>query len=267
MGIKIRPDARGYVIVLADGSEFPLRRPDGKKPTTEQIANLSAGAPETDEERERRKKALFQLRAEACALLKLPLPDLDDGRPARARDYRTDMTIRTCQGCFRDIKATDGTMADHGYTINRANMYSTGQRMGSCTGVGHVPYEAGFDQIADMLLAELNGSRESEARLDDLRTGRVHTMEVRDWNSSTGAYTIRTIHRADGYVFNEAIRSSIYQIESSQRARWSSKFWSIPWLRMAIRDWSIMVCRTAAGECRRRKGENKRCRSSCHWWE
>ena len=59
--------------------------------------------------------------SKASELMGLPDPALTFGHPPRARDYRTDLTIRTCPCCFRDIKASEHTgfrMADHGFQIH-----------------------------------------------------------------------------------------------------------------------------------------------------
>ena len=50
----------------------------------------------------------------ACELLGVEDPNTRSGLPTRARDYRTDLTIRTCPVCFRDIKASDHTRQDGG---------------------------------------------------------------------------------------------------------------------------------------------------------
>ncbi len=165
--------------------------------------------------------------AEASKALGLPDPNERSGLPPRMRDYRTDLTIRTCPCCFRDIKATDGTMADHGYTL-KGHGYSGRVRKGSCSGVGATPWEVSCEP-AKGLLAVL---RSRSAYLVEALSTTPEKIQVDEGRKGMVTYT-----SADGYRYKQALRSREFSIKSELRSLWDSSYMSIPWVRMALRTW------------------------------
>jgi len=87
-------------------------------------------------------------------------------RASRDRNALADFTIRTCPACFRDIKATDGTIADHGFTIQR------GYRKGSCSGVGQRPFEVSPQGTAREVGALLRMRVQLQEKIKDLQDPR-----------------------------------------------------------------------------------------------
>jgi hypothetical protein len=180
--------------------------------------------------------------ARASELLGLPDPALTVGLPLRARDYRTDLSIRTCPCCFRDIKAsghTHGLMADHGFTIDGRDWSGWGgERQGGCPGVGLVPWERSPDGCEMML----RGTEKHAARLERdvarLDSGAVTSLTVD---------TPRHVQRAGGpkkqtftpsdlgwaSAFNNARRGLVNEL----KGHWDGGYATIPWFRMALRTW------------------------------
>lgn len=167
---------------------------------------------------------------------------IEDGRPARARDYRTDLTIRTCPCCFRDIKAsghTSGKMADHGYEIRGRDYgswgYGGGYRSGGCAGVGELPWEKSPEPVKGVI-SELSGrSKFLEGYLSDLKGGKVLTLIVKEgWGENQRVVTLTPDH---GYKWTSALNGRIQEVESELRSLWNGFYGSIPWYRMALRTW------------------------------
>jgi len=185
-------------------------------------------------------KAIVELASKA---LGLEDPDERAGLPTRSRDYRTDLTIRTCPVCFRDIKAsghTHGLMADHGYTINGRD-YSGygGERMGSCTGTGRLPWEKSCDPAKEFTTGLLDLSKRVEDSLEALTTGKVTKLKVNgDYNWKTRTYAKVEVTPADGRKWEKALASAVFATKRDLTHLWNGDYGSIPWMRMAVRTWT-----------------------------
>lgn len=177
------------------------------------------------------KKVLVGLASE---VLGLEDPDARKGLPPRARDYRTDLTIRTCPVCFRDIKASDhthGMIADHGYTID------PGYRTGSCSGAGRLPWEKSCKPAVEEIPNLLAYSNKVEARLVNLTSGKVTSLTIRgDYDWKTRTYEKVNIGPED-YRWKSALAQAIHSKRGTLRNLWSGYYGSIPWMRMAVRTW------------------------------
>jgi hypothetical protein len=171
----------------------------------------------------------------ASELLGLESPSARSGLPVRARDYRTDLTIRTCPVCFRDIKAsghTNGLIADHGYTID------PGYRTGHCAGSGELPWEKSCDPAVEEIVSLLKYAANIKARLANLKGDKVASLIVRgeyDWK--TRSYGKVTLTSADGRDWKAALKTAIWAAELTHTRLWSGDYGSIPWMRMAVRTW------------------------------
>lgn len=187
-----------------------------------------------DDWREANKAARKVLKGLASKVLGLEDPDERKGHPPRARDYRTDLTIRTCPVCFRDIKASDhthGKIADHGYTID------PGYRTGSCAGTGRLPWEKSCDPAVEEIPHLLAYSERVEARLAALTSGEVTELKVRgsyDWK--TREYEWVAVG-PDDYRWESALRSAVTDAKRTLVNLWNGHYGSIPWMRMAVRTW------------------------------
>jgi hypothetical protein len=221
----------------------PFRRETdrGEALTPEQQAKLDAW-----EAKKARYKATVEYIVEkASELLGLPNPNERAGLPPRARDYRTDLTIRTCPCCFRDIKASEHTskrMADHGYTINGRDWSGYGGfRQGGCRGGGRDPWEKSCEPAKEQVEALIDLSSRVEARLYALENGEVTELTVVDqsktYNWRTEPKPTKTVTPDDGYEWKNALDRAITATRRDLRQLWSGGYGSIPWYRMAIRTW------------------------------
>jgi len=169
----------------------------------------------------------------ASDLLGLPDPALTVGLPARARDYRTDLEIRTCPCCFRDIKAsgyTDGAIADHGFTINGRGWSGWGgYRTGSCKGVGRLPWEQSPEATKEMIPAML---AHSAALARELTEGPPAKLAHPSQSRHPGE-KIDAAHPE----WASAVRSWRYTLTRELADLWTGNYGSIPWYRCTIRTW------------------------------
>lgn len=170
----------------------------------------------------------FQLWLKAAAAKKLGAPTIEEERAEgeRARDYKTDFTIRTCPVCFRDIKATKGVMADHGYTVQWHSF------QGRCPGVRAKPWEvspAATEKYLKQLIEHAESVRKRietvgkdghALHIENFRTKKLETVEPNDTRYPRIAEQMR-----------EKLQSELRQIVSP-------RFGGIPWYRMAIRTWT-----------------------------
>lgn len=165
--------------------------------------------------------------SKASDLLGLPDPALTFGHPPRARDYRTDLTIRTCPCCFRDIKASEHTgfrMADHGFQIYGRDWSGWGgYRTGSCKGVDRLPWEKspdateemipGLVAFSDRLVKQFKAGPPAKLELYGSQIDATHP----EWATAV-RYWKRNLLRALGEL-------------------WNGHYGSIPWYRAAVRTW------------------------------
>jgi hypothetical protein len=223
--------------------EYGSLAPAGEPHWSEEREDPEGFKARTESYRAHKKAARDWLVSKASDLMGLEDPTATpDGLPTRSRDYRTDLTIRTCPVCFRDIKAsshTGGLMADHGYTITGRGWDGWGgMRRGSCTGTGHLPWEKSCDPAKGMLAALLEHSDKGLERLAALRDGKVTSLTVKGrYDYRTNKYTEETLTAADGRKWDEALRNAIAGTKRGLDALWSGYYGSIPWYRMAIRTW------------------------------
>lgn len=194
---------------------------------------------------ERYKAAKDYLVQAASDLLGLPNPNARAGLPTRARDYRTDLTIRTCPCCFRDIKAsehTNGLIADHGFTIEGRGWSGWGgARMGGCSGVGRLPWEKSCEPAQEMITFLLGRSDAMVTHLAALEAGEVTELTVPDrtqpWDRQLRARPTKVVTPADGYEWKDALRQAISGTRNQIRRLWDGSYGTIPWYRMAVRTW------------------------------
>lgn len=205
--------------------------------------NLSLGfnGDRDEDEVARYKAAREWMVAKASELLGVENPNERAGLPTRARGFRTDLTIRTCPCCFRDIKAsehTKGRMAHHGYTIEGRD-YSGfgGWRSGSCGGTDRLPWEKSCEPAKELLADLLAYSDKVEARLAALEGGEVNYLLTDKYDWKTRSYLKKTVTPDDGYEWKSALENAITKTRRTLKGLWDGSFESIPWLRMAIRTW------------------------------
>lgn len=170
----------------------------------------------------------------ASELMGLPDPSLTVGLPARARDYRTDLEIRTCPCCFRDIKAsvyTGWAIADHGFTIGGRDHWSGwgGYRTGSCKGVGRVPWEQSPYATEEMIPAML---KHSEALALELVDGPPAKLAHPSQSRHPGE-KIDATHSE----WETAVRYWRNAMTRALADLWTGHYGSIPWYRAAVRTW------------------------------
>ncbi len=165
--------------------------------------------------------------SKASELLGLPDPALLEGLPSRARDYRTDLTIRTCPCCFRDIKASEHTgfrMADHGFQIHGRDWSGWGgYRTGSCKGVDRLPWEKSPDATKEMIpgLVAFSDRLVERVKAGPPAKLKLHGSEIDathpEWATAV-RYWKHNLLRALGEL-------------------WNGRYGSIPWFRAAVRTW------------------------------
>jgi len=171
-------------------------------------------------------------------------PSESTGLPPRARDYRTDLTIRTCPVCFRDIKASDhtqGFMADHGFIIR------PGYRTGHCPGTGLLPWETSCEPAIEEIESLLAYSATVVAKLAALESGRVKTLTANgsyDWKTQTYVEVVLT--PADGRKWEGALKQRVNTTRREIAHLWGKHYPSIPWMRMAVRTWTPVLGTTPA---------------------
>lgn len=166
--------------------------------------------------------------SKASELMGLPDPAVLEGLPSRARDYRTDLTIRTCPCCFRDIKASEHTgfrMADHGFRIHGRDHWSGwgGWRSGSCRGVDRLPWEEspeatkemipGLIRYSDQLVKRYSSDPPAKLKLYGSEIDATHPK----WEAAVIAWRKQTLRDLGSL--------------------WTGRYGSIPWFRAAVRTW------------------------------
>lgn len=185
--------------------------------------------------------------AKACEILGVEnkFADVDPNRPVRSRDYLTDLTIRTCPVCFRDIKAsghTHGMMADHGYTIQGRSYWMSdfggGHRSGSCEGVNVLPWEKACDPAKEEIERLERLSESLMTCLTDLRDNKITEIQIEERDFNTRKMILITRIPADGYKWKQTLERRIWETEGELRRLWSGFCGSIPWYRMAVRTWA-----------------------------
>jgi hypothetical protein len=208
------------------------------EPTDEQKTTHEA-------ERGRYVAATRYIVGQASDLIGLPHPIEDDGRPARARDYRTDLTIRTCPVCFRDIKAsghTHGLIADHGYQISERGWSGYGgSRIGSCQGVSEQPWEKNCEPAKKAIIWLEKENAQLFKHLMALTTGQVLELSVstQKYNRATQRHETETrvVTSDDGWEWKKALKAEIFKTKRSLQQLWDGSYGSLPWYRMAVRTW------------------------------
>ena len=172
-------------------------------------------------------------------LMGVPVPrDPRDPRPVHRRDAQTDFSIRTCPICFRDIKATKGVMADHGYhLVGRDYSNFGGWRSGSCHGVGKRPWEVSPDALRATIPGMVKSAHEMKAYLAKLRLGKptLKHMETTGYGRNKKAELVTLRPGDKGYDYR--LRREITKTENSLKEEWSTRFPGIPWYRAAVRMW------------------------------
>lgn len=73
-----------------------------------------------------------------------------------------------CQICEREIKATKGLIAHHGY-----KRPGGGYQTGSCSGARYLPYEISRDVIPEEILRISNYIEHTNKRLEKVKAGEV----------------------------------------------------------------------------------------------
>ena len=173
--------------------------------------------------------------SKASELLGLPDPALTFGHPPRARDYRTDLTIRTCPCCFRDIKASEHTgfrMADHGFQIQGRDWSGWGGwRSGSCKGVDRLPWEKSPDATKEMIPSLVAFSDELVRRYRSDPPAKLMHPSPRVY-SEYGTEIDATHPKWEAAVI--AWRKQTLRDLGSL---WTGRYGSIPWFRAAVRTW------------------------------
>ena len=173
--------------------------------------------------------------SKASELMDLPDPALTFGHPPRARDYRTDLTIRTCPCCFRDIKASEHTgfrMADHGFEIHGRDWSGWGgYRTGSCEGVDRLPWEKSPEATKEMIPGLVAFSDRLVKRF---QAGPPKTLPHPSYPF---------ISRAEKYIdathpkWATAVDYWKRKLLRALSDLWNGHYGSIPWFRAAVRTW------------------------------
>lgn len=164
--------------------------------------------------------------------------DEEEGRPARSVARFTDFTIRTCQICFRDIKATQGVMADHGFQIRgrerqaswynrRVSTMAGGFRTGSCPGTGFPPFEISCELVRGQLNDKIEAAAAWHREMDKIRANRI--VEITDENGKTIT--------PDNAHWQEAISEYEDRVAQNLDFLWSGAYGSVPWYRAVLRLW------------------------------
>jgi len=171
----------------------------------------------------------------ASELMGLPDPALTFGHPPRARDYRTDLTIRTCPCCFRDIKASKHTgfrMADHGFTIHGRDWSGWGgYRTGSCKGVDRLPWEKSPDATKEMIPGLIAFSDHLVKRF---QAGPPKTLQHPSYPFASRAEKIIDATHPKWATAVDYWKSNLLRALSEL---WNGHYGSIPWYRAAVRTW------------------------------
>jgi hypothetical protein len=175
--------------------------------------------------------------AEVAVSLGRPHPKDVALKPSRDRDYLTNLDLRTCAACFRDIMCSTHThrlIADHGYTI------AIGWREGSCYGSGKPPWERPEGRkIAEDYLERLETVweprlRTAWERLNDDDTAKLLVFEVQDRSQKRG---VMKEVRFGEYEWDQARRTTLYKARKNLSEIWRPGYGSIPWYRAALRTW------------------------------
>jgi hypothetical protein len=217
---------------------------------------------------------------QAAGIVGKAYKDPNDKRPSLAR--ASDPDVATCPACFRDIKATSGFMADHGYEIKGRSYYGVGRysggyRSGSCRGVGKQPWEvspkgaedelAGLEQYNAALvdfLGKLAADEvpQLEVQLTDAERDAMRSGQPRGWNPPRRAMMDRAQAKATPYVdyrkvdrWDQAREGTRRGVTQTLRQLWSRDFGSIPWFRAALRQWKPQDVSPAKGAPYIQKGD------------
>lgn len=175
---------------------------------------------------------------EVSASLGRPHPKDVALKPQRDRNYLTNLDLRTCAACFRDIMCSTHThrlIADHGYTIQ------TGWREGSCYGSGKPPWERPAGRkIAEEYLHRLETEweprlRRTWERLDDDDTAQLIVFEVEDRSAPRRGVTKEV--RFGDLEWDKARSAALYRARKNLEEVWRPGYGSIPWYRAALRTW------------------------------
>lgn len=173
--------------------------------------------------------------SKASELMGLPDPALLEDLPSRARDYRTDLTIRTCPCCFRDIKASEHTgfrMADHGFQIQGRDWSGWGGwRSGSCKGVDRLPWEKSPEATKEMIPGLIRFSDELVRRYRSDPPAKL--MHPSPQVYSEYGTEIDATHPK----WEAAVIAWRKQTLRDLGSLWTGRYGSIPWFRAAVRTW------------------------------